>query len=428
MPKLTFIIFILVFNKMNVKKKIKNEQKSTKFKTPIPILILILTLIIFVFQEILFRILFPIPDILNFNRINYSPVFFGASSQELKYLSNASFIWASDPDQTESLIELNLYGFRGKNFKAAPDPETPRLIFIGDSFVEGYLAKEDESISSNFKNEASKNDRNLNVINLGIGGTDFTNYCKLLSDAVPALLPDHVFIILHANDLPPQPYVQDVFDRHSVPEYSHCWVPRIYYVVSNFINGKTVPKRWESKPFTFFAPVPAPSNPWSNTETEARYNKFISAKVSQAMKKGRFNPFSVDEYTQFKDHLPLSFKITEHLNGIQNYMAKYGKKFYIVYIPSRNQVSDYYLQFQKEFSSESSLVPLTGPEYQIHAKIMKESCNSLGIPFYDCTEIIKIEENSGNHLYWNYDEHMHAKGYSLIGKHLYSWWKTARKL
>jgi lysophospholipase L1-like esterase len=411
---------------MYEKKINENDMKGTKFKTPLPILIIILAFIIFVIQEILFRIFFPVPEILNFNRINYSPVFFGASSQELKYLSNASFVWASDPDKTESLITLNLYGFRGKDFCATPDAEIPRIIFIGDSFVEGYLANENETISSNFQNEATKNDRNLDVINLGIGGTDFSNYYKLLADAVPALMPDHVFIVLHANDLPAHTYTQDVFDNHLVPECSHWWVPRIYYVVTNFIKGKTVPKIWHTNPFTFFAPVPAPSNPFSNTETAARYDKFISSKVSDAMKKGRFNPFSVDEYSKFKENLPLSFKITEHLNGIQNYMAQFGKKIYIVYIPSRNQVSEYYLQYQKEFSSDSLLVPLTGTEYQIHAKIMKESCNSLGIPFYDCTEIIRKEESSGNHIYWNYDEHMQPKGYSLIGRQLYSWWKTAR--
>ena len=411
---------------MKVKKKKEKELKMTKFKTPVPILILILACIIFIIQEILFRLIFPIPEILNFNRINYSPIFFGSKSQELKYLSNASFIWASDPDKAESLIDLNIYGFRGKDFDADPDPEIPRILFLGDSFIEGYLANENESISSIFKNEAVKNDRQLEVINLGIGGTDFSSYYKLLSDAVPALKPDHVIIVLHANDLPPEPYSQDVFDNHLVPEYSHWWVPRIYYVLKNFINGKSIPKRWHSKPFTFFAPVPAPSNPWSNTEAAARYEKFISPKVSDAMKIGRFNPFSVDEYSKFKEHLPMSFKITEHLNGIQNYMAQFGKKIYIAYIPSRNQVSDYYLQYQKEFSSDTSLVPLTGADYQIHAKIMKESCNSLGIPFYDCTDIIKKEESSGNHLYWHYDEHMMAKGYSLIGKQLYSWWKTAK--
>jgi hypothetical protein len=233
-------------------------------------------------------------------------------------------------------------------------------------------------------------------------------------------------IILHANDLPAQKFNQDEFSKPLEPQYNHWWVPRAYYVIKNAIAGKPIPRRWRSKPFTFFAPVPAPSNPWSNSETAKKYNKFITPKIARAMKAGRFNPFSVDEYTNFKEHLVESFQVTEHLNGIQNYAAQFGKKVYIVYIPSRNQVSDYYLQFQKEFSSSDSLTSLTKAEYQTHAKIMTESCKSLGIPFFDLTPIIKREEDAGNHLYWHYDEHMKAKGYKLIGETLYNWWKNVK--
>lgn len=406
----------------------KNEKVSSKYKTPKSILILIIFFILFVFQEILFRVIFPIPEVTNFNRINYSPVFFGTNLSELKYLSNASFIWASDPDQVESLINLNLYGFRGKDFCANPDPEIPRIAFLGDSFVEGYLAKEDETIISNFGKEAKNHGNELELLNLGIGGSDFSTYCHLLCDMMPVLKPDHVILILHGNDLPPTTYNREWLESPLVPEYSHWWVPRFYYVLKNTLNGKTVPHRWISNPFSFFAPVPAPSNPWSNTEKASRYEKFIAPKIATAIKKGRFNPYAVDEYAKFKEHLPEVFKITMHLNGIENFMAQYGKKIYIAYIPSRNQVSSYYLKYEKEFSTDTSLVPLTDSIYNIHAKIMAESCNSLGIPFYDCTEIIRKEEDSGNHLYWNYDEHMRPNGYALLGKALYEWWRKAKNM
>ncbi|MCL5990762.1 MAG: hypothetical protein M1419_01495, partial [Bacteroidetes bacterium] len=294
--------------------------------------------------------------------------------------------------------------------------------------VEGYLAKEDETIISNFGKEVKLHGKNYELVNLGIGGSDFSTYCVLICDMVPVLKPDHVILILHGNDLPPPPYNPEWLEKPLIPEYTHWWVPRLYYVLKNTIQGKTVPHRWISKPFTFFAPVPAPSNPWSNTEISSRYEKFIAPKIANAIRKGRFNPYAVDEYAQFKEHLPEVFKITRHLNGIENFMAQYGKKIYIAYIPSRNQVSPYYLKYEKEFSTDTSLVPLTDSIYNIHAKIMEASCNSLGIPFYDCTEIIRNEENSGNHLYWNYDEHMRPKGYALIGKALYEWWSKAKNM
>ena len=414
---------------MAVSIDIKNKKRISKvYKTPKSILVLIIVVILFVVQEILFRLIFPIPEITNFNRINYSPVLFGASPSELNYLSNASYIWASDPDGVESLINLNLYGFRGNDFCIKPNPAKPRIAFIGNSFVEGYQANEDETIISNFGKEAKLRGKNLELLNFGFGGSDFSTYCELLCDIVPILKPDHVILILNGNDLPAPHYNPEWLEKPIIPEYSHWWVPRFYYVLKNVIQGKTVPHRWISKPFSFFAPIPSPRNPWSLAEKSSRYEKFISSKIADAIKKGRFNPYAVEEYSQLKEHLPEIFKISEHLNGIENFMAEYGKNIYIVYVPSRNQVSSYYLHYEKEFSTDTALTPLTDSIYNIHANIMKASCNSLGIPFYDCTEIIRKEENSGNHLYWNYDENMRPKGYALIGKALYEWWRKAKNL
>lgn len=411
---------------MNQKKNKSNNTGQQKYKTPTGVLILILVVILFIFQEIIFRLIFPVPEISNFNRITYSPVYFSSSNQELPYLENASFIWASDPDGVESVINLNMYGFRGKTFPAKPKEGVPRIAFLGDSFTEGFLAEEDESIPSVFQKTAVSKGGEYEVLNLGIGGSDFSTYCDLLRDAISVLSPEHIVIVLHANDLPALPFDQNVFAKPLEPKFTHWFVPRAFYVLKNLIADKPITRRWRSKPFTFFAPVPAPSNPWSNSEKAKKYSTFISPKVARAMKAGRFNPFSVDGYKNFKERLPESFQITEHLNGIQNYAAQFGKKVYIVYIPSRNQVSNYYLKFQKEFSAADSLTTLTLPEYQIHAKIMSEGCKSLGIPFFDFTAIVKREEDSGNHLYWNYDEHMKAKGYKLIGETLYGWWKEAK--
>ncbi len=404
-------------------KNIKNKETGYRKKTSKPVIIFTLVVILFIFQEILFRIIFPVPEVTNFNRINYSPVFFSSVSNELKYLSNASFIWASDPDEHESLMKLNIYGFRGKNFCAKPESKIPRIVFIGDSFVEGYMVENSQTIPSIFEKEARLHRMRVESINLGIGGTGFSDYCRLIRDVIPVLKPDHVIIVLHANDLPPSPYHPEWFENPLVPKYSHWWIPRFYYVFKNLIEGKTVPHRWTSKPFTFFAPVPALSNPWSNDVKAKEYEKFVSPKIATAMEKGRFNPFAVDEYSLFKENLPQKFKITEHLNGLENFAALYNKKIYIVYVPCRNQVSNYYLPYQKEFSSDSVLVPLTDSTYQVHAQILKTSCGSLGIPFFDCTNMILSEENAGHHIYWNYDEHMKPEGYSLIGKAVYSWWR-----
>jgi lysophospholipase L1-like esterase len=402
------------------------EDINSKKKTPASVFITVLFVILFIIQEVLFRLIFPVPEVSNFNRINYSPVFFGSNETELKYLSNASFIWASDPDKTESQINLNIYGFRGKDFCIESNPEIPRVVFIGDSFTEGYLAADNETIPVVFENEAKSKSKDIEVINLGIGGTDFASYLKILGAQMPVLKPDHVIIMLHGNDLPPQQFNPEYFQKPLEPEFNNWWTPRVINVLMNYFADKTVPKSWISKPFIFFAPVPAPSNPFSNSQKSARIESKIRKDIADAMKKGRFNPFAYDEYSLLHTRLPETFKITEHLNGIQNYVEQFGKKVYLVYIPSKNQVSDYYVPYIKDFSTDSTVIPLTTPEFQLHASILETSCKSLGIPFLDCTSMILEQENKGNHLYWEYDAHMRPKGYSVLAKGIYNWWKKAK--
>lgn len=410
---------------MALSKADKNITKREKKKSA-ALMIAVIVAALFIFQEILFRLIFPLPEASNFNRINYSPVFFGESSTELKHLSNASFIWASDPDKTESTINLNLYGFRTHDFNLNSDEERKRIIFIGDSFTEGYLADDNETIPVSFENAAINKGKEYEVLNLGIGGTDFVSYLKLLKDALPVLQPDHIILMMHGNDLPPLNYKPEMLANPIEIEYNNAYLPRAVYVISNLISGKTVAKFWTTSPFIFFAPVPAPSNPWSNTEQTKNIEKMIKPNIVKAMKEGRFNPFAYNEYSLLRERLPMELKISEHLNGIQNYAEQHNKKIYLVYIPSKNQVHDYYTPYMAEFSSDSSVTALTDEKYQLHAKTLALNCKSLGIPFFDCTEIIKKEENSGNHLYWEYDAHMKAKGYKILGKEIYDWWNKAR--
>ena len=76
----------------------------------------LLAVVLFAFQEALFRIVFPLPEIANFNRINYSLMVSGASEGksgegESRPLSNESYTLASDPDGAEFVHHWILYGF-----------------------------------------------------------------------------------------------------------------------------------------------------------------------------------------------------------------------------------------------------------------------------------------------------------------------------
>ena len=59
-------------------------------------------------QEALFRLVFPLPEVANFNRVLYVNE---KSNRNIRrpYLANRPFFWASDPDGYRSVHHLNLY-------------------------------------------------------------------------------------------------------------------------------------------------------------------------------------------------------------------------------------------------------------------------------------------------------------------------------
>ncbi|MEM7263389.1 MAG: hypothetical protein AAF488_15475 [Planctomycetota bacterium] len=85
--------------------------------------IALLVAYVLVVQEIAMRVLFPVPEVLNFDRIEYAPRTLGGRSEGRTSLSNASFRWTSDPDGVEALHELNLYGFRDRDWSLEPAGE-----------------------------------------------------------------------------------------------------------------------------------------------------------------------------------------------------------------------------------------------------------------------------------------------------------------
>ena len=49
-------------------------------------------------QELLARAVFPLPEVLNFDRSAYSHMGFAPGGRQPTSLGHASFTWASDPD------------------------------------------------------------------------------------------------------------------------------------------------------------------------------------------------------------------------------------------------------------------------------------------------------------------------------------------
>ena len=368
---------------------------------------------IFLFQEIIIRACFPLPEIMNFDRSNYQQI--NSKQRTTDYLRHTPWYWESSVDTTTSFVhEMNEYGFRDATWSITKEKNKKRILFIGDSFVEGVMAQQHETITAHLNKLDTQN--SFEFMNAGMLGMGISSYLQLLADVVPIYKPDVVFICIYANDLgqttPQMP------THHLTPEYYNAYKPRIIEVLKQVKANGPVPFKW-TQPKPYLPAVPKTSNPWTKNEQELKLH--TTPKLANAMKSGTFNPHRTNGFLKEEHFLQLPPKLGQTFPFIEFIKKEYHVKPIVVYIPSRNQITNHYYKFEEALAKQyfSNTFDLTQPQYQIHQKQLAILCEKHQLPFIDLSLILKKEEASGNHLYWNYDEHMRSKGYQVIAKQLF---------
>jgi lysophospholipase L1-like esterase len=330
-------------------------------------------------------------------------------------------LWKSSLDTEEDFISnLNTYGYRDINWKIEKDNSKTRIMFVGDSFVEGLMASDDQTIPKGFANSADLDGKQIEAMNFGMMGIGLNEFIKLIVDAVPIFKPDYVFLVLFSNDIP---FERPYFPPHKLkPNYSDNFKPQLFRLLKYSRRNAPVPFRWSLTTKRYYRPVPNKNNPW--TTQEATLAPHVTAPVAEAMKRADFNFFRSNWILEEEKFLKEPIDLKEKLKMINDYVVSLGSKLSVFYIPSRNQVSTYYYKYEKEYCLINcpDQLDLTQDLYNSHAKMLTNNCEILEIPFYDMTQLVIDEENDGNHLYWNYDDHMRGTSYMMLGNSMYSWW------
>jgi len=388
---------------------------------------LVLLALLLLTQEVALRLIFPVPEALHFNRLLYSDLHVTPELASRPRVAHREFIWASDPDGVESRHRLNLYGFRDRTWSLAPDPERMRLMMVGDSFVEGFTAAEDETLPRQFERISRAAGRELEVMNLGVAAAGIPQYLRLIRDAAPLFHPRQILLVIYANDLPAPDFDPSLpwgLRDGPEPEYSRTFKPRLIHVLDRLLRGEPVPRSFVENPVSFLAPVPDPSNPWSHREFAERFSPVVSAPIIEAMAAGRFNPHVVNEDWFYRRHLQQPADPEPFLAGLRDFLDADQIGLFVIYLPSRGQISDEYGRFQSEYSVSRTVASIQGPEFQIHAAALHHSCERLDLPFLDLTPALREREAVGERLFWNYDEHLKPDGYALVARLIHEWWSA----
>ena len=374
--------------------------------------------LIFIFQESVFRLCFPIPEIENFDRVNYMKINMDGSSS--LHNRNTSREWRSLADtQSVFIHKMNKYAFRDNEWLINKSPNKQRVLFIGDSFVEGIMAGQKETIPEAFKNGVNKN--KFEVLNGGMVGCGLDSYMQLAADIVPIFKPDVLFLCIYANDLGKNDPI--VPTHYLEPTYHNFYTPRLIELYQQAKTNGNIRFRWSPKSVPYINPTPNLQNPW--TLNQDSLVNHVKPWIANEMKKANLNPFLTNSLAKEERYLKKPPLIGETLPFLQYTCNQHSTELVVIYIPSRNQVTNYYLQFERQYClSCPNTIDLTNPKYLIHQEYLKDQCTSFNLPFIDLTPVIRTEEGKGNHLYWNYDQHMKAKGYEFVGKYIRQVWTS----
>lgn len=386
----------------------------TVFKTSVKIFGYVLVLLLF--QELVLRFCFPIPEISNFDRVNYSALDSNQVTQ--KHLRNRTYFWQSSLD-TDAVFDhyMNQYGFRDKEWTVKKKPSQKRVFFVGDSFTEGIMAEQGNDLVSWYESAANANGQRIDVMNAGMMGVGMNSYLQLIVDAVPIFKPDAVVLMLYANDFSERKIVLPK-SRIQV-KYYNFWKPRLWEIVSQMKAGYPLLFRWSLKRSPFLPAVPAANNPF--TSREAELAPHVKPEILEAMKSGTFNCFVFNQIMYQEQVLKKPLSHYHSISFLKDFLHEQGTELLVSYIPYRAQVTSDYYRFEQSLCQIAcpKELDLTTDQYQVHRTRLAEDCESLGVSFIDCYDTILSEEDKGNQLYWNYDDHMRVKGYRILGETLF---------
>jgi lysophospholipase L1-like esterase len=384
-------------------------------------------------QEALFRFLFPLPEVVGFNRIHYQqmaqvhPQFGKAMERGLVY---DRLRLESRPDGFSKVHNLNLYGFRGPDFAIKPSPGRRRILVIGDSVTEGEGADDDTTITAEWSRLLSREGTTAEVVNLGVIAASLPHLSILTRDAVSLLRPADVVVVLYANDLPGTSYdpSNDTPGKPFASESSPGWQPWLAVLANRAIFEKPIYRRWFHLPVQFFGPAPDSTNPW--TERKERPDNLAPA-LYDDMVAGRLNPWlyfqSADMPVALKHDFGEGGSTSRFIERLAEVCRNSQARLILAYVPFCGMVNGRYTPALVEMGMDRAVADslATDPKYRSQNRFLAEQCRRLNLPLADATADLEQAEAAGSVQYWSYDTHPNAEGYATIARCIHQVWRDA---
>jgi lysophospholipase L1-like esterase len=279
------------------------------------------------------------------------------------------------------------------------------------------MAADDETIPRAFEAAAAREGRRVEAMNLGVMGADLGHEFQLVHDAAPLFAPDAVILVIFANDLP----TTGIAVESRAARRFDARVPRLLAVAGLLAAGEMPPLALPLREVRYHAPASDPRHPWHGREDEVRAR--VRADVADAVLAGRFNPYRVGGASTLAEALRMPIEMEAPLRWLSHTVARSGARLLVAYLPDRTQVTRRYAPFEAALGANDS--DLTAPAFQAHRRALARACRAAGVPFLDLLPLLRRTDASPAPLWWDYDDHMRAEGYRLVGEALYAAWSRA---
>jgi len=396
--------------------------------------VLVVLAVVSIGQELACRLMFPLPEVVGFNRVHYQTL--APDDARSKLIFKRGLVYErlkfdSQPDGFSEVHRLNLYGFRGSDFAIEPPRGRRRILILGDSIVEGQAASETATISSVFTNLLKNDGTNAEVLNLGVVAASLSELTPLARDSVALLNPKDVILVLYANDLPAPPYPR-AFDLPAPRFHRQIGLssPRMLELFDRLAAGEPIYRRWPPHPvIPFFLPVPASSNPWTWVKDPPRE---LDPALYQAMIAGKINPWLWQQSQMIPKMLSHDFSRSDgspapYLQRIATLCKSANAHLVVAYVPFCGVTSRRYASPLVKLGMEQSVAEAldSDPIYRRQNEMLASLCRVLNLPLADTTAALIQAEARGIPQYWSIDTHPRPAGYATIARQIYEVWRQS---
>ncbi|MDA0205375.1 MAG: GDSL-type esterase/lipase family protein [Acidobacteria bacterium] len=292
---------------------------------------------------------------------------------------------------TETSDERGARGARGS--RTLDDASKPVVLFLGDSFCEGYLVNDDEVFSAVLKSES------LRTINQGVAGYSTDQELLLFREVAEEYKPSATVLLFFDND---------VWFNAQATEYRSA-KPYFKLVDGELVLGG-VPV---AAPDASIAASPAAERP-----REWRLASLLKGVARRMEAPGASGPLEpVNEFLVYRRQQPESiakaWQLTEELVlQLQDEAEAAGSEFVVFYVPTVAAVDD------DAWEQTKRLYGMADTEWNIREveHNLAEFCAREDVPLILPTERFRQETAAGKTLYYMQDGHWNPEGHRLAAE------------